>query len=149
MSSLPNCSIPMPEEEVLKHFFPAGTLRAFRTNNKEEYPKLMELATEYIGADCWALTVNDEIIFNSYETYQKEGTFNQDILNDIKHDAISDAPHRYLLCKINNSLVDIDVNIYMFGTDSYKLNIHYSAAEKTYTCTMYMSAEYELNMIKL
>lgn len=148
MSSLPNCSIPMPEAEFLKHF-PADMLRVFHTNNKEEYPKLMETVTDFIGGDCWALTVNDETIFNSYETYQKEGSFNENILSDIKHSAISEKPHHYLLCKVNNSLVDVDINIYMFGDDSYRLNIHYSAAEKTYTCTMYMSAEYELNMMKL
>lgn len=128
MNTLPSCS-------VLQ--FP---IRAFSVVSDEDYSKLLTLIQEYVGADCWAFTINNEILFNSYNNETK--TFKQVLEEKIIRDKIIESAHS-ILCEVNRRNVDTRIDIYMFSKpESYNLMIRYVADEQKYIVHRLNSQEY-------
>ena len=83
---------------------------------------LYEMIKEYVGADCWAMTVNDEILWNSYN--ENSMTFKDLILESSIRSIVIDNPHT-LFCKIFHRRTPAKIVIYMFGSDSWGIIINY------------------------
>ena len=98
---------------------------------------LKELA-ENISADSWALTVDDEIIFNEYV----EKTVKEQIMEGVLRNRIADEPHQLFLDMFRNKK-DGTVTVYMFGDCPWFLVIHYDAVNNSLIVSQYMSKAYE------
>lgn len=156
-NELPVCTIPMPEEEFQKM---VGTKTLSGKNNPENKKKFLDFLSEYIGADCWALTLNSETLFNSYtdavfSLKDKNVTFKKPYLQILRENEV-----RYMLAhpnpSINYSLFDYMarfkvssiLNIYMFGWDSYRLQITYQPKTEEFSLEAFMSEDYKKFMEK-
>jgi hypothetical protein len=118
MNTLPKCDIV------------AFPLKPFSRNVDGEYTELLKLIQEYVGADCWAFVVNNEILFNSYNNDTK--SFKEIINEKIIRDKIIENAHS-ILVEINRREVNMKIEIYMFGAPtSYKLVILYVADSRQY-----------------
>jgi len=96
--------------------------RYFHLNNTEETSKLRFFIKMYVGSDCWAVTVNNKVVFESFS----EKSVRDKILDDTVRDAIIDNPHASLLCDIIRQKKNATIRIYMFGSyGPYTLNIKY------------------------
>lgn len=128
MNTLPSCA-------VLQH-----PLKDFSLGPNGNYPKLLELIQDYVGADCWAFVVNNEILFNNYNDESK--TFKQIIEEKIIRDKIIENPHSVLV-EVNRRNVNTVIEIYMFPKPhSYKLMIRYVADVEKYIALRLNSQEY-------
>ena len=132
------CPIPMPEEEFRK-YFPAGIRHVYHYDNETEYKELIQTFLDFVGADCWGLTIGNETIFNTYNNLL---SYNDILLHDIKRKKIIDSPSS-LFSYIDRKGKDAKIQIFMFQSNSYMLQIDYKAAEKTYSCSMFNAEDYK------
>jgi hypothetical protein len=77
--------------------------KVFYINDRISYERLQEIITEYVEADCWAVTVNNEIIFCSFDNHFK--SMRDIILDDIIRKQIIEEPHSSLLVNINRQVL--------------------------------------------
>lgn len=127
MNTLPSCSLLQ---------FPIKGFSLIRG----DYHNLLTLIQEYVGADCWAFTINDEIIFNSYNNETK--TFKQILEENIIRDKIIENAHS-ILCEVNSRNVDARIDIYMFPKPhSYRLMIRFIAEKQQYIVHRLNSQEF-------
>lgn len=133
-----HCEIPMPEEEVLK-YFPVDTPRVYNSENHDEYSNFLKIVKEFVGADCWALDIDGQVVFNNYN---HELSYTDLLLSGMKRDTIIDNPHN-LFVHIHRKGKDATIQIFMFQSNSYMLQIDYKAAEKTYSCSMFNAEDYK------
>jgi hypothetical protein len=115
-----------------------------------EYDAVLEFIKYLIGADCSAITVtecggnfNHEVLYSEYKHYddstQMAHSYKEDILNSIIRDRLTDNPreifHRSFIRKLS-----INVDIYMFGLDAWKIRIYYDADTHSFTISGFKSA---------
>jgi hypothetical protein len=79
-------------------------------NDDEDYNMLCSFIKNYVDADCRAITINDEIIYNSYNSSL---TYKEQILENMIRDQIVKQPHRNLLILLNRSEQNGIIRIYM------------------------------------
>ena len=96
------------------------TRNSYSISNAEQYHELCSELEEYIGADCHAFTIDNEVIFNSFE---EELSFANQLKQDIYRDYLTRNIHSYLLCKINRRNRVTVFKIYMFRTNSYIVEV--------------------------
>lgn len=140
MEHLPICDIPMDDAQMLKYIY----------TTKKVYSKddtIVELIKELVGADCWAVSVNDkEVLFNNYtndilNTQQYESfSYRNWIQENIIREAIIDNVHCSILVAFYRSKVDNHVDIYMFGDNSWKVRVSFKASDKTFSVQGFLSA---------
>lgn len=91
--------------------------------NTTDREKLVNLIKDLIGADCWAVTFDDEILFNEYVNKSiREKIEDQNI-----RDSITDNVHRNLLVHSVRKYANSKIVIYMFGQNSWTVTIDYIA----------------------
>ena len=82
----------------------------------------------YIGADCWGLTCDDEIIFNSYT--------NTSILNNIQNNmvrtALLDNIHANFIVYLYRNNKPSKIKIHMFGSNGYDVVIDFMPITRTF-----------------
>ncbi len=103
--------------------------------NKESYETLENLIKGYVGSDCWAVVVDDEILFNNYD---RIGMRDKIINNQIR-DKIIENPHTNLLVNLLRNKKDSLIRIYLFGSQSWTLNIEYKNDYKVFELSFYKS----------
>mgnify|MGYP001578383621 CR=1 FL=1 len=110
MEFLPNTCIECTNTDFIKHI---GDGRV----------ELINFIEEHIEADCWALVVDDEIMFNSYNHKRTlkeiilDDTMRQHISSDVENDLL------YNLGRTNGTQSRNYIDIYMFGNQSWKVRI--------------------------
>ena len=82
------------------------------TYNENNYQDLIKFVRDVVGADCWAVTVNEEQIFNSYVNTK---TFKDHIIDDVYRDKIIENPHSsifvHILCMTSAAFTVEDTRI--------------------------------------
>lgn len=78
-----------------------------------QYEKFEDEFIEYVGGDCHAIVVNDEIIMNSY----KEKSYREQFIDDIIRNNIIDNPHS-LFVKLFRENKKAKVILYMFAKET-------------------------------
>jgi hypothetical protein len=75
------------------------------------YKQLIKVISHYINGDCWGIVVNDEIIYNAYDTSRsfREKIIDSSILRDCRKDI-----HGALLSEINRLSKDATIDIFMY-----------------------------------
>jgi hypothetical protein len=71
--------------------------------------------SSYINGDCWGILVNDEIIYNAYDTSRsfRDKIIDKAILRHCRTDI-----HGALLCEINRLGKDSTIDIYLYSNHS-------------------------------
>ncbi len=116
------------------------TTSTFFIDDDDEYETLCNFVKTNVNADCRALTINDEVIFNSYNVLT---SFQGQILEDILRDQIVRQPHRSLFCpvhfakkdKVSGELVRKEgvIRIYMMIEPHLKvIEIHFDPERLSY-----------------
>jgi len=100
----------------------------FNLNDLKDYEELQKLIVSYVDGDCWALVLNDEILFNSYE---QEKSIKETLTDKMLRDMIVKDPHR--LCVQMHRLDHCsELVIYMYGEAPFTINIHFCNTARVY-----------------
>jgi hydroxymethylpyrimidine pyrophosphatase-like HAD family hydrolase len=91
----------------------------------DELYEVLRIIKEYIEGDCWAITINGEIIYNNYDKTKK---IKKLILQDMLRNYVSDKPR--LLFGLFEK--DKKIVIYMFGNDTWTVNIIFEKSKSTF-----------------
>jgi hypothetical protein len=123
MEYLPKCEILMTQEEMTEWI-----------SNEEccgikiwPLEKIKELISGMIQADCWGVSINDLVIpYNSYKDKNKGLTldYHCDYFNNKIRDLFNDS-YESVLSGFYQSPNMSFIDIYMFGKNSWKINIIY------------------------
>ncbi len=130
MDSLPFCELYKPNFGLLSEY----------NSDSYDYELLCKLITDYVSADCWAFTVDDEIIFNNYETKEKICDYLQE---QLFRKAIIENVHSNILLNIRKRNKDSIIEIYMFQSTPWKIQITYSSTLDRFMILCFVSREYE------
>jgi len=128
MELLPIADIPMELEM-------AGVIS---TQSAFAYDKFTKEIKDHLENDCWALTINNEVLFNGFA----EQTFNEFMLDHMKRDALINNVHGALLVKINRENKPVIGRIYMCGRDGYVFVFEYKPDTKLYVTYYLKTAGY-------
>ena len=114
-------------------------------DDDNEYNALCKFVKKYVNADCRALTINDEVIFDSYNELT---SFKSQILEDILRDQIVKNPHRSLFSPVHRGKKDPltgelirkkgVIRIYMMEEPHLKIvEIHFDPERMVYFLMVY------------
>jgi len=101
-----------------------------RDVDKNSYNELEILIKKLVGDDCWAITVDNQIVFDSYNDNSK--SIRSFIEDDVIRDKILESPHAYLLVHVNRRKTNSKIRIYMNYLDTWTVNIEYIVSEEKY-----------------
>jgi hypothetical protein len=108
-----------------------------------DYLEFTQQLEEYIASDCWAIIVNGKFVFNSYETNKLP---REQIIDETVRSEVMSSVHRNIFVHFFRDKKDADMSIYMFGNNSYCINVHfeahYSETESKFTATFKKSQAY-------
>lgn len=82
----------------------------------------------YTESDCWALTVNDEILWNSYKP---DRSYKEIVEENITRQLIINNPHHVFVNVLLRN-IDTTIIIYMFQYNSFGIHIEYKASDECY-----------------
>lgn len=107
-----------------------GVQKVYEAEDKNTYEAFQNMIKKFVGADCWAMTVNDEVIFDSYLDNSK--SIRSFIEEDVIRDKIFNNPHETLLVYLHRRNANARIRIYMFYSEPWTLNIEYVYLEKKF-----------------
>lgn len=90
-------------------------------DDQKQYQDFLGRVQEFIVGDCWAIVINDEILFNSY----KPMTVKEQIQDNIIRHELREYPNTIfidMIKKKKNGRVDI----YMYGDTPWFVVIHFN-----------------------
>lgn len=104
--------------------------------NTQDLQKLKDVIIRFISADCWGCKLNEEVLFDSYDYYEKYGRLPN--FEETKRKEILDNPEIFIQDIIKNKN-DSKIIIYMFGSYHWGIKIDYKYKEDIF----YMTIGYE------
>ena len=109
-----------------------------KRNRKDDLDKIYEVISDLVGADCWAVTVDNDILYNQYDS---EKTIRDRIIDGMVRDQIIKTPHARLLVHLFRARKPAVVNIYMFGqgANSGVYQIKWYPKEKQFCVTSHFT----------
>lgn len=105
MESLPDCSIECKDAE--------------RSLN---YNEVNEFISDTVGADCWAVVIDGEIIYN----YYVDKSYKERLQDDLYRNLIIENPHSSIFMHMNRDKKEHKIELYVFGSNSFKYVITYT-----------------------
>ncbi len=113
---------------------------ATRIEIQEAYKEttIDQFISEYVGADCHAVTYDDEIIYSYYDDDEDKQPILSLIQRDMVRDAIIKNPHTSLLVNVYRRRKDATITLYMFKP-AYCVVLKYHA--KTRKWDVYMKIQ--------
>jgi hypothetical protein len=104
-------------------------------DDDEDYESLCKFVKEYVNADCRALAINDEVIFNSYNELT---SFKDQIFEGVLRDQIVKNPHRSLFCPVHRGKKEGVIRIYMMEEPHLQIiEIHFDPERMVYFFMIY------------
>ena len=88
-----------------------------------EYINFCEFIEQVLSGDCWAVKVNDEILFNYFNEHEK--SYRDRILDDVIRQELIDDVHGSLFVQLFRKNKDADIIIYMFGDETWAYKIEF------------------------
>lgn len=98
------------------------------------YLNFCEFIENILSSDCWAVKVNDEILFNYFN--EREKKYKNKILDDVIRQELIDDIHSSLFIQLYKKNKDADIFIYMFGTDTWAYKISFCAKSLCFTISI-------------
>jgi hypothetical protein len=117
---IPDLTVPFTLDDLIEY---DCEIRSYTTAKMSEYESLCDLISDLVAADCWAVTINDEILFNSYN---RDMPIKKHIKEELIRDKIIKNPHTAILMHINRKQTNFIIKIYMFGQSCWCSSIVYS-----------------------
>ena len=112
----------------------------YSVNDTSQYDEFLEEFTAYVSGDCHAITIDDEILYNSYDYNEK--SVREIIQEKAIRGTIINDPHsifvQLFIEKRNSKVI-----LYMFGNTPWFVCIYYNALLHTLTLEYYKSKKYE------
>lgn len=90
--------------------------------SSDEYKVVLQTVKDYVGADCHAVVIDGEIVYNIYDDNLG---YRQQIEEFVIREQIETDPHRHVFCPLFRQNKDFAVEIYLYKHDSMKLVIKY------------------------
>ena len=94
--------------------------KTYAYNDAEQYEEFQEEFLNYVTGDCHAITLNDEVLYNSYD----DKSVREQLQEDMIRDKIMDRPHS-LFVKLFRTDEKARVIVYLFGQNPWFVAIHY------------------------
>lgn len=132
MDPNPDC---LPQIEYIEK---APSKTYYVDDGTTSYSEFRKEFADWVSADCHAITLDDEIIYNSYKPMSVRET----LLDGIIRTSIIEYPHS-LFVNIFRKGQDARVVIYMFSLDCpWFVLVKYTANQKMLTVEYYKSQKY-------
>ena len=112
--------------------------KAYSINSKPCYDEFCMEFTECVSGDCHAITVDNEILFNSYEPK----SIRDSIQDDMIRQNIINNPHG-LFVNLFGKKKDARVMVYMFGNKPWFLGVYFDASKEILRVEYYKSIAYK------
>jgi len=110
---------------------------SYYIEDKKQYHAFKDEFISYVGADCHAIVVDDEILYNSYI----EKSIRERLQDDLIRDKIITNPHALFVNLFRNGK-NAKVIVYMFGNYPWFVAIYYNAERKLIDVEYYKSNAY-------
>jgi hypothetical protein len=107
--------------------------------DKKSYSKLLKWIKEFLCDDCWAMTINNEVIFNDYP---EDISFTKRIENEWFRNQIYRNPHESLLCHFPFLNKDQNIRIYLSGSHPWVVQIHFKHKMKCFQISFQQSKKF-------
>lgn len=130
MNTLPQVTIPYDYEMETYLYY---------NFDPQSYETLMGHVKSFVGADCWAITVDKQIVFSNYN--QNYRSYRQRILDSVVRQEIYDNPHS-LFVHFHREKKPLRIRIYMFQKHTWCMNIDYDPKFKLYRISFSRSDEH-------
>lgn len=104
----------------------------------EELSELEHEVSETIEADCHAVVMNGEVVYNMYQ----ELTYRERILEYVIREQLSEDTHRHLFVPLLRKRQSFTIELYMFQENPWKIVIEYDISSKEFQISKKVS-EYE------
>jgi hypothetical protein len=114
-----------PEIEIVN-----DVKKEYDGDDQSSYIEFQNMIKSFLEADCWAMTVNNEVIFNSYLDNSK--LIRSFIEETLIRDKILKDPHSNLLVYLYRQKINAQIRIYMFYKNSWTINIDYNYLENKF-----------------
>ena len=98
----------------------------YNVHNVDDYQNFVNLLKVNLEGDSWALVMNNQIIFNTYEPKSYRST----ILDSVIKNHITTRPC-ILLNEMISTHMDGYINLYMLETNGWCMNINYTVNNST------------------
>jgi hypothetical protein len=95
--------------------------------DNDSYDNFLNIFKELVSADCWALVVDDQMIFNSYQPK----SLRNKLLDKIVRDYIIENPHS-IFCELFRNKKNSKIVVYMFQVNTWFMVIDYLANNDTF-----------------
>jgi len=138
MSRVPDTPFPMvmPKDFKGQKFFRMIYKDNDFKDENEDFDKLNELLHDYAEGDCWALIVDDEEIWNSYN----KTSIKKQFMDDMARSYFIDNKHRITtLIRVKGKG---NIALYMFGPHAYRMQCDYSKEDGGFNVSFWCSSEY-------
>lgn len=100
-----------------------GNIEIEPSCNNLTYLNFCEFVEEILSGDCWAVKVNDEILFNYFNEHEK--SYRDRILDDVIRQELIDDVHSSLFLQLFRRNKSADITIYMFGYETWAYKIEF------------------------
>jgi len=111
--------------------------KTYNLIDSNDYSKFKGEFITYVSADCHAITLDNEIIYNGY----KEKSIRETLQEDMIRNMIIENPHS-LFVNIFRKNTDAHVIVYMFSDNPWFVAIYYRSDLETLTIEYYKSKKY-------
>ena len=150
MSYFTSSSFWLPNIDIPYEYDCNGEFKSFLFYSPEvdnqSYKELNDWIWDFLGGDCMAMTVNNEILFNFYKIYDSNMNFKERIKNEIYREQIQRNPHQSLLCHFPFIGRNQMIRIYMSSDMPWTMNIEYKNQMRYYQVSFSQSDElFEFN----
>jgi hypothetical protein len=127
---LPICIVPMPNDKLTQYI---GYQLIYKN---DEYKRLYKTISKCIDSDCWAVSVNEEILFNKYN--EDLCPIKESIMNNIIRQSISSNPHGNLLVQLFRYKKNATIHIYMHKNNSIIIQLVYNSENGEFNVSGFM-----------
>jgi hypothetical protein len=110
-----------------------------KCGDSEDYIKFKELFSNYVSADCHAITCDDQVVYNCYQ----EKLLRDIILDEVVRREIINNPDMLFVPVLRNKK-DARVIVYMLGDTPWFVACYYTASIDIMTVEFYRSDAFAL-----
>jgi hypothetical protein len=103
-------------------------------NENLTYINFCEFIEEVLSGDCWAVKVNDEILFNYFNEHEK--SYRDRILDDVIRQELIDDIDSSLFLQLFRKNKDVDIVIYMFGNETWGYKIKFCSESVSFNISL-------------
>lgn len=113
--------------------------------DNQSYHDLIQLIQEFVLADCWALTVDNKVVYKKYQCQSEDlrnKSIRKEILEGMIRTQIISDPHKTLLIHLLRCDKRSRIRFYMGYSLPWTMNIDYKPEHRVFQVSFSQSQEY-------